>query len=176
MQAYTRAIDALSHRLGQLASWCILAACLICASSAVLRYALNLGSNAWLEAQWYLFATAVMLGAPALLRLNEHVRVDVVYGNLSPKTRAVIDILGLLIFLLPVCWAFTRLALPFVHDAYVGQEHSPSAGGLLRWPFKLMLPLGLVLLALQGVAEVFKRIEYLMGEISLDTHYDRPLQ
>lgn len=173
---YIRLIDALSMRLGQVAAWALGVSCAISAAVAVLRYTLNLGSNAWLEAQWYLFAAAVMLGAPALLRLNEHVRVDVIYGGRSARAKAWIDLLGLLLFLLPVCWVFAEVSVPYVRDAYVQNELSPSAGGLLRWPVKALLPLGFVLLALQGVAEILKRIGFLSGAFDLDTSYERPLQ
>lgn len=176
MQAYIRAADALSHRLGQLAAWCIFLACMTSAANASLRYAFNLGSNAWLEAQWYLFAAAVMLGAPALLRLNEHVRVDVIYGGLGPRTKAVIDLMGLLLFLLPACWVFMTLSYPGALDAFKSHELSPNAGGLVRWPVKAVLPLGFALLIAQGLAEVFRRIEFLLGAITLNTEYERPLQ
>lgn len=176
MQAYIRLMDGLSRALGSIASWALLAACVLSAGNAIIRYAFNLGSNAWLEAQWYLFGLAVFAGAPVLLKLNEHVRVDVIYGGRSPRTKAWIDLLGLLFVLLPVCVVITHLSWPFVFDAWRQNEHSPSAGGLLRWPIKAAIPAGFALLALQGLAEAFKRIRYLQGAQELDLNYERPMQ
>ncbi|RZL03163.1 MAG: TRAP transporter small permease subunit [Rubrivivax sp.] len=173
---FVRGVDALSMRLGQLAAWLLVLACAISAGNALIRYTFNLGSNAWLEAQWYLFGAAVFLGAPALLKLNEHVRVDVVYGSRAPRTQAWIDLLGLVFVLLPVCVITGWLSIHMVQDAYVQQEVSPSAGGLLRWPIKAMIPLGFALLGLQTLSEIVKRIAYLRGGYNMDTHYERPLQ
>jgi len=169
-------MDRFSHLLGKLSAWLVLIACAISALNAIVRYSFNIGSNAWLELQWYLFAGTVYFGAPLLLKLNEHVRVDVIYGGRSGKTQAWIDLLGLLIFFMPVCVAMVLLSLNFVHDSYNQHEMSSSAGGLLRWPVKLMIPLGFALLTLQGVSEIIKRIGYLKGTYNMDTHYERPLQ
>ncbi|TBO32361.1 TRAP transporter small permease subunit [Aquabacterium lacunae] len=176
MQAFIRLIDGLSRALGVLAAWALLLACAISAGNAVLRYAFSIGSNAWLEAQWYLFALAVMAGAPMLLRLNEHVRVDVVYGGREPRTRAWIDALGLLFVLLPVCALVVHLSWQFALDSYHQHELSPSAGGLIRWPVKMAIPVGFALLALQGLAEFFKRVQYLRGQGVDLPQYERPLQ
>lgn len=176
MRAYIRLMDGVSHWLGVLAAWALLAACVISGGNAVIRYCFNLGSNAWLEAQWYLFALAVFAGAPLLLKLNEHVRVDVVYGGRSARTKAWIDALGLLFVLLPVCAVVIHLSLPFVADSWHQQEHSPSAGGLLRWPAKALIPAGFAVLALQGLAEFFKRVNYLRGQSDMNAQYERPLQ
>lgn len=176
LRGFIAAVDALSLALGRLAAWLVLAACALCATNALLRYGFNLGSNAWLELQWYLFAGTVMLGAPALLQRNEHVRVDVLYARRSGRAKAWTDLLGLLFFLLPVCAVMVLLSWHFVNDAVVQHEVSSSPGGLLRWPVKLLIPLGFALLALQGVAEVVKRIGFLRGRYDMDTHYDRPLQ
>lgn len=176
IQAYIRLMDALSRVFGGLSAWALLLACCVSAGNALVRYALNQGSNAWLEAQWYLFGAAVFLGAPMLLKLNEHVRVDVIYGTREPRTRAWIDLVGLIVVLLPVCAVCAWLCWPMVHDAYVQHEVSPSAGGLLRWPVKAAIPAGFVLLGLQGLAEVGKRVGYLRGTFNMDTHYERPVQ
>ena len=132
--------DRVARACGVLAAWALLLACLISAGNATLRYTFSLGSNAWLEAQWYLFGLAVFAGAPLLLRLNEHVRVDVVYGGRSPRTKAWIDLLGLALVLLPVCVVTAWMAWPFAVESYLQQEHSPSAGGLLRWPPQCAFP------------------------------------
>ena len=140
------------------------------------RYAFSLTSNAWLELQWYLFSATVFFGAPHILKLNEHVRVDVLYGGRPPRTKAWIDLLGLLVFYMPVCIALVYLSLNFVGDSWRQNEYSSSSGGLLRWPVKLLIPVGFVLLCIQGLSEIAKRIGYLAGSYNMDTHYDRPLQ
>jgi TRAP-type mannitol/chloroaromatic compound transport system permease small subunit len=176
MQSYIRLMDTVSRWAGAAGAWALLIACFISAGNATLRYAFSIGSNAWLEVQWYLFGFAVFAGAPMLLRLNEHVRVDVVYGGLRPRTKAWVDLLGILFVLLPTCCIVTWLAWPFVEAAYQQQEVSASAGGLIRWPIKLAVPAGFVLMALQGVSELFKRIAFLCGDNRFDQHYERPLQ
>lgn len=176
MQNYIRLMDAVSRWAGVAAAWALLLACFISAGNATLRYAFNIGSNAWLEVQWYLFGLAVFAGAPMLLRLNEHVRVDVIYGSLQPRTKAWIDLLGLLFVLLPICGIVAHLSWPFALQSYVQQEVSPSAGGLLRWPIMAAIPCGFGLLGLQAVAELFKRVGYLRGSFEVDLHYERPLQ
>jgi len=176
MQTYIRWMDTLSRWFGVLASCALFAACMISAGNAVLRYSLNIGSNAWLEVQWYLFGIAVFAGAPMLLKLNEHVRVDVIYGGRSPRTKAWIDLIGLSCVLLPLCAVLAWQAWPFVVESFQQHELSPSAGGLIRWPIKAALPVGFGLLAMQGLAEIFRRIDFLRGRVELDIHYERPLQ
>jgi TRAP-type mannitol/chloroaromatic compound transport system permease small subunit len=171
-----RAIDAINARLGRIAVWLVLLSCAISAGNAISRYAFDVSSNAWLELQWYLFAGMVLLGAPFVLSVNGHVRVDVLYGRAAPRTRAWIDLLGLLLFLLPTAALVAYVAWPFFLESYRGGETSGNAGGLLRWPVKLLLPVGFGLLVLQAVAEVVKRIAYLRGLITLDAHYEKPLQ
>lgn len=176
MTLYIRCFDGLSRWLGILAAWALLLACVISAGNAVLRYSLDIGSNAWLEAQWYLFGLGVFAGAPMLLKLNEHVRVDVLYGGRSDRAKAWIDALGILLVLLPVCALVVHLSSHFVLDSFHQQEHSPSAGGLLRWPIKAAIPAGFVLLGLQGLAEFFKRVIFLRSGERLNPQYERPLQ
>jgi TRAP-type mannitol/chloroaromatic compound transport system, small permease component len=174
--AWVRAIDRINDFAGSLAKWALLAACLISGLNAIVRYSFGYSSNAWLEVQWYLFAVGVMLGAPQVLRLNEHVRVDVFYGNLKPRRQVWVDLLGLVLFLVPVMGLFALLSWPMFTDLYASGEVSPNAGGLIRWPVMLTLPLGFTLLVLQGVAEISKRILWLKGRYSMDTHYEKPLQ
>jgi TRAP-type mannitol/chloroaromatic compound transport system permease small subunit len=171
-----RAIDALNARLGRVAVWLVLAACAVSAGNAVSRYVFDLSSNAWLELQWYLFTGMVMLGAPHVLNINGHVRVDVLYGRRPPRTKAWIDLLGLVFFLLPMTLVAALMAWPFFLESYAIGEVSGNAGGLLRWPVKLLFPVGFALLTLQGLSEVIKRVAYLRGLIALDAHYERPLQ
>jgi TRAP-type mannitol/chloroaromatic compound transport system permease small subunit len=169
-------IDAVSRTAGALATAAVLAACLISAGNAVSRYALGLTSNAWLEAQWYLFASIAMLGAAETLRRGAHVRVDLVYALASERGRVWIDLFGLVLFLLPGMVLFAWLSWPYFWESWVRNEISNNPGGLLRWPAKLLLPIGFTLVALQGVAEIVKRIAALRGAYTLDTTYNRPLQ
>ncbi|QPF74314.1 TRAP transporter small permease subunit [Roseateles sp. DAIF2] len=174
--ALARWIDALNDRFGAIAKWAVLAACLISAANAVVRYALDYSSNALLEIQWYLFAGAVMLGASQVLRLNEHVRVDVLYGRYPTRMKVWVDLLGLLFFLLPVMVAMLYLSWPMFVRMYETGEMSNNAGGLIRWPVMLLIPLGFGLLILQGLSEAIKRIGWLAHKFDMDTHYERPLQ
>ena len=173
---FAQAIDWLSDRFGDIAKWTVLAACLISAGNAAVRYALNIGSNAMLEIQWYLFAGCVMFGAAQVLRVNEHVRVDVLYGLYPTRTKVLVDLFGLIFFLLPAMGTIAWLSVPYMVNMYVTGETSSNAGGLIRWPVMATIPLGLGLLMLQAVSEIIKRIGWLMHVHEMDTHYERPLQ
>ena len=161
----SRAIDALNERVGHLVYWLVLAAALVSAGNASVRYAFDTSSNAWLELQWYLYSAVFLLCAGYTLLHNEHVRIDVVIGHLPPKLRAWIDLLGGLLFLLPMAIVIMVLAWPVVVESYVRHEYSADAGGLLRWPVKLLIPAGFLLLALQGLSEIIKRALFLAGRI-----------
>lgn len=163
--AFSRLIDTVNERIGRAAAWLVLAAVLVSAGNAAARYALGLGSNAWLEVQWYLFSAMFLLGAAWTLARDEHVRVDVLAARLSSRRRAWIDIAGGIFFLLPVVLIIAWHAWPMFVQSFTGKEISADAGGLLRWPVKLLIPAGFALLALQGVSEVVKRIAFLRGEI-----------
>jgi len=169
-------IDALNERVSKLAVWLVLLSCLVSAGNALIRYTLDISSNAWLELQWYMFAGIVMLGAAYTLKANEHVRVDVVYGRLQPRTRAWIDLLGMILFLMPASILIMKMSWPFFWESLSQHETSPNAGGLLRWPVKIVIPVGMGLIALQGLSEIIKRIGYLRGIYNMDTHYERPMQ
>lgn len=169
-------IDTLNERVGRLATWAVLLSCLVSAGNATVRYALDASSNAWLELQWYLFAVIVMFGAPYVLKVNEHVRVDVLYGRRSGTGKALVDLLGMIFFLMPMAVLMTWLSWPWFVDSYVLGEVSSNAGGLLRWPVKLTVPIGFALLSLQGVSEIIKRVAFLRGGYSMDTQYERPMQ
>lgn len=158
-------IDAINERLGKATTWLVLVVVLISAGNAVMRYAINWSSNAFLEIQWYLFSAIFLLGAGYTLLHNEHVRIDIVSGRLSPKTRAWIDVFGILLFLFPMAYLFVRLGWPFFMVSYTEGELSPNAGGLLRWPVKLLLPVGFFFLLLQGVSELIKRFAFIKGLI-----------
>ncbi|MGV8990830.1 MAG: TRAP transporter small permease subunit [Thiobacillus sp.] len=165
--ALARWIDALTERVGRLSIWLVLFATLISAGNALARYALGESSNAWLEIQWYLFGAMFLLAAGYTLKHNGHVRIDILYNRFGPRGQAWIDLIGGLLFLLPMALLLAWLAWPMFFEAWQTQEHSPDAGGLLRWPVKLLLPLGFGLLALQGVAEIIKRLGVLSGHLVL---------
>jgi TRAP-type mannitol/chloroaromatic compound transport system permease small subunit len=169
-------VDKASQQFGHLAALAVLAAALISAGNAFIRYGLDISSNGWLEIQWYLFAATVMLGAPLVLKLNEHVRVDIFYGQLKGNTPVYIDLLGLVVFLLPVMVALTYLSFPLFLKMLLTNEMSSNAGGLIRWPAMLLLPLGFAWMFLQGVSEIIKRVAYLQGKFEMDTHYEKPVQ
>jgi len=171
-------IDALSRRVAQAASWLVLFACLISAGNAASRYLFNASSNAWLEIQWQMFAGIFLLGAAYVLKLNEHVRVDLFYGSRSERAKLWIDVIGLVFFYFPAILFILYLAWPFFLLSFRSGEHSSNAGGLLLWPVKMLLPLGFALLALQGVSELIKRVAALRGEtaeVEL-VAYEKPLQ
>ena len=173
---FSLAIDWLSERLGRFASLAVLLAALISAGNAFVRYLFDISSNGWLEIQWYLFAGIVMLGAPVVLKFNEHVRVDLIYGKLKGNKPVYVDLFGLIFFLLPVTLLMTYLSWPLLTKMYLMHEMSNNAGGLVRWPAMLMLPLGFAMMSLQGFSEIVKRICYLKGIYQMDTHYEKPVQ
>ena len=160
-----RRIDWLSDRFGDLAKWAVLAACLISAGNATMRFTVNYSSNGLLEIQWYLFAAVFLLCSPYALQKNEHVRIDVLSSRFGPRGLAVIDIIGTVFFLLPMVVLVLWLPIPLVAESYRIGDMSANAGGLIRWPVKILLPIGFAFLALQGVSELIKRIAFLTGRI-----------
>lgn len=174
--AISQHIDRASRVAARVAIWLVLICALVSALNAISRYALDLSSNAWLELQWYMFAGTVLLGAPHLLATNGHVRVDLFYARLNPRQRNWLDLAGLILFLLPFSIFMLTTSWPWFVESWQIQEISSNAGGLLRWPVKLLLPIGFALLIAQGVSEIIKRIAALSGEITLDSHYEKPLQ
>jgi TRAP-type mannitol/chloroaromatic compound transport system permease small subunit len=176
--AFSSFIDIVNEKIGVVCNWLVLIACVVSAGNAMVRYAYDTSSNAWLEIQWYMFAVIVMFGASYTLKRNEHVRVDLFYMTLSRRGQLWIDILGTLVFLLPTCAILGWLSWPFFMQSFAVYEHSSNAGGLIRWPIKLVLPVGFALVALQGLSELIKRVAFL-NEIpveSLEAHYERPTQ
>jgi len=169
-------VDRLNEWIGKFAVWAAFISCVVSAGNATIRYLFHSSSNGWLEVQWYLFSVTVLLGAAVVLKVNEHVRVDVLYGRYSSRVKAWVDLLGLIFFLMPACVLLVWMSWPWFVDAYQTGEMSNNAGGLIRWPVKLLIPLGFGLLGLQGIAEIIKRIAYLYGGYAMDTHYERPLQ
>jgi len=161
----SRFIDAITEFIGHGVYWLTLLAVLISAGNAMIRYALNTSSNAWLELQWYLFSAVFLLcGGYALLH-SAHVRIDVVYSRFKRRTQLYIDVFGTLFFLLPMAILIMYLSWPVFVNAYVGREVSSNAGGLIVWPARLLLPVGFFLLTVQGISELIKRIAILQGLI-----------
>jgi TRAP-type mannitol/chloroaromatic compound transport system permease small subunit len=173
---FSRGIDWINAQFGVVANWLVLFACLISAGNAASRYLFSESSNGWLEIQWYMFAGMVLLGAPYTLKMNEHVRVDLVYGMVSERTRIWIDIIGGLLFLLPICLILTYFTWPWFVESFVGNEGSSNAGGLIRWPVKLLLPVGFALMALQGLSEIIKRVAAIEHLTDEEFKYEKPLQ
>jgi len=174
--ALSRGIDALNEKLGWIADWLVLLSCLISAANAFSRYAFSISSNAWLEIQWYMFGALVLLGASYTLKKNEHVRVDIVYSNISTRKQIWVDIIGGVLFMLPATIILAYLSWPVFYNSWEIGEVSTNAGGLVRWPIKIFLPIGFALLSLQGVSEIIKRVAILRGHMKADLHYERPLQ
>src|SRR4030081_994272 len=174
--ALSGVIDAGNEKRGVVADALVLLSCLISAANAFSRYAFSIRSNAWLEIQWYMFGALALLGASYTLKKNEHVRVDIVYSNVSTRTQIGIDIFGGILFLLPATLIMAYLSWPIFYNAWAHGEISGNAGGLIRWPIKIFLPIGFALLSLQGISELIKRIAMLTGHMKADLHYERPLQ
>jgi len=163
--ALSRAIDKLNERIGMTVSWLVLAAVLISAANAVVRKAFNVSSNSFLEIQWYLFSVVFLFCAGYTLLRNQHVRIDVIAGRLSPQAQAWIDILGTIFFLMPMALTIMWLSWPVFVQAYERHEVSTNAGGLLIWPARLLVPIGFFLLVIQGLSELIKRVAFLKGLI-----------
>ncbi len=161
----SRVIDAINNGVGHLTYWLVLVAVIISAGNATVRYIFSTSSNAWLELQWYLFSAIFLLCAGYTFLKNEHIRIDVVVGRFSKRVHAWIDIFGILFFLFPMAILIMVLSWPMVVSSYDIHEMSNNAGGLLRWPVKLLVPVGFALLVLQGVSELIKRIAFLFGLI-----------
>jgi TRAP-type mannitol/chloroaromatic compound transport system permease small subunit len=162
---FSRAVDAVNAFVGRWVIWLILASTLISAINALVRKVFNIGSNAYLEVQWYLFAAAFLLAAGFTLLNGEHVKIDVISSRLSKRGQIWIDVFGFIFFLTPVCLAILWFGTPFFLQGYRSNEMSSNAGGLIRWPVYLMIPIGFTLLLLQGWSELVKRIAFLRGLI-----------
>lgn len=163
-----RYIDALNRRIGQLMFIFVLAMILIGVYNATVRYlggfiGANLSSNAYLELQWYLFGAVFMLGAAYTLQQDGHVRVDILQSRLSPRGKAWIDLIGIIVFMLPFCAMVFWLSLPWVASSWHVLETSPNPGGLVRYPIKTVVPITFILLFLQGLSQLIKAIAVLRG-------------
>ena len=162
---FSGAIDTLSAAIGKAAAWCVLFSVVICTVNAVVRYSINLSSNGWLEVQWYLNSAMFLLVAAYALKQNAHVRIDVIAGKLSPRAQAWIDIFGGLFMLLPAAAIIAWYSIPSLVNSIELHEMSSDNGGLVRWPVRLLIPVAFVLLGLQGISEIIKRVAFLRGLI-----------
>lgn len=131
----------------------------------MVRYSLHIGSNAWLEIQWYLFSAIFLLAASHTLRRNEHVRIDILAGKLPQRVQVAIDIVGFSIFVLPMCFIVVTYSVPYVMESFAADEISMNAGGLTVWPVKVLIPISFVMLFAQGVSEIIKRIGFLFNMV-----------
>lgn len=163
LQGLSRGIDAVNEQVGNWVKWFILISVLVSAGNATSRYALGIASNAWLELQWYLFAATYMLCAGYTLKKNEHVRIDLLSSKLRPETRNWIDVFGLVVFIMPVTAYISLQSIPNFIEAFNNNEVSQNAGGLIRWPLRILVPVGFALLFLQSLSELIKRIAFLKG-------------
>ncbi len=163
--ALSRQIDRMNESIGKLVYWLVLVAVLISAGNAVMRYSINYSSNSLLEIQWYLFAAVFLLCAPYTLLRNEHIRIDVVVARFGRRTLSWIDVFGTIFFLLPMTLIIMYLSWPMFWQSLISGERSSDAGGLIRWPAKILVPIGFALLSLQGLSELIKRIAFLKGLI-----------
>lgn len=161
--ALSRAIDRVNEFIGKWVGWLILVSILISATNAVIRKVFNMSSNAWLEAQWYLFGAAFLLAAAYTLKQNEHIRIDIVYGMWSRRTQHWIDLLGHLLFLMPFVLLMIYYFVPYFLLSYRTGEVSTNSGGLIIWPAKSFLLIGFTLLGLQGISEIIKKIAVMLG-------------
>ena len=174
--AVSTAIDWLNEKIGSVCNILVLAACIVSAVNAMIRYAFSYSSNSWLETQWYMFAVVVMFGASYTFKRNEHVRVEILYLMLSERGQLWLDLIGTLVFLIPACLLLSYLSWGMFYNSIIIGEMSNNAGGLLRWPIKFVLPAGFLMVALQGISEVIKRAAALRGEVTIDAKYERPTQ
>ena len=165
----SRAIDSMNERIGKTMAWAIVVAILVSAINAIIRRVFGVSSNAWLELQWYLFGAVFMLCASWTLKVNEHIRIDIISNRLSKRTRDIIDLLGHFLFLLPFLGVMVWLSIPYFEKSYLSGEVSSNAGGLLIWPAKGLILLGFISLSIQWVSEVIKRIAVMRGDI-VDEH------
>jgi TRAP-type mannitol/chloroaromatic compound transport system permease small subunit len=174
----SRGIDAVTTAIGRNVAWLIVAAAVIGAVYAAVRKLFATGSNAWLEIQWWMFAVAFLLAAPWTLKVNEHIRIDIVSSRLTRRSRDIIELIGHVFFLIPSAAMIAYTSWYFFLSSYAQNEQSSNFGGLPQWPIKAIIPVAFALLLLQGLSELIKRIAImrgdLAGEASPEAHH-RPL-
>ena len=174
--AFSDGVDRLTEAIGQALKWLVLGASLVSAGNALFRYTFHNSSNAWLEIQWYMFGAMFLLAAGYALKHEEHVRVDVIFSRLTPQQQAWVDVVGTILFLMPAAILIGWMSIPSLVNSFRIGEMSSDAGGLLRWPMKATIPLGFGLLALQGVAEIIKKLAVATGVREPGKAYEKPVQ
>jgi TRAP-type mannitol/chloroaromatic compound transport system permease small subunit len=174
--ALADAIDWATEYLGQWLKWLVLFSSLVSAFNALMRYTIHYSSNAWLEIQWYMFGAMFLLAAGYALKHEEHVRVDVFFSRMTPKQQAWLDVFGGIFFLMPMALIIAWMSIPMVVNSIHIMEHSSDPGGLIRWPIKIIIPIGFLLLAIQGVAEIIKKFAVATGIREPGRAYERPVQ
>jgi len=174
--AITDVIDRLTEELGQWLKWLVLFSSGISAFNALMRYSIHYSSNAWLEIQWYMFGAMFLLAAGYALKHEEHVRVDIFFSQMTPRQQAWLDVFGGIFFLMPMALIIAWMSSPMVVNSFRIWEHSSDPGGLLRWPIKIVIPIGFILLAIQGVAEIIKKFAVATGMRAPGKAYERPVQ
>jgi TRAP-type mannitol/chloroaromatic compound transport system permease small subunit len=157
-------IDDINLRVGKAVTWLVLLVVVISAGNAVMRFTIDWSSNGFLEIQWYLFSAVFLLSAGYVLLKNEHIRIDIIAGRLSPRAQNWIDVFGILVFMMPMVLITLYLSWQVFTLAWTSNEMSPNPGGLIRWPVRLLMPVGFFLLLLQGVSELIKRLAFLTGK------------
>lgn len=160
----SRLIDGMTNLIGRAMMWFLLATTLISASNAIVRKVFNVSSNGFLEIQWYLFAAVFMLGSGYAFLKNAHVRIDFISSKFSDRGRNIVDVIGIVAFVFPLCYLMIKLSWPVFENAWVSGEMSSNAGGLIRWPVYGVIPLGFTILAIQAVSELIKRLAFLTGD------------
>lgn len=161
----SRYIDKINEKIGITVKWALLAAVVVCTANALVRYSFHIGSNAWLEIQWYLFSAMFLLSASYTLKCNEHIRIDVIASRFSKRTQAWIDILGFMIFVIPMSLILIKYSVPYFYNSFLSHEMSPNAGGLLIWPAKALIPISFLMLLFQGISEIIKRVGFIMNMV-----------
>lgn len=162
--ALSRLIDGITSLVGKAMMYFLLATTLISAGNAIIRKLFNTSSNAWLEIQWYLFAAVFMLGSGYAFLKNAHVRIDFISSKFTARGRNIVDVIGILVFVFPLCYMMINLSWPVFSNAWDSGEMSSNAGGLIRWPVYALIPAGFTLLAVQSISELIKRVAFLMGQ------------
>src|SRR5262245_31852641 len=173
---FADAVDRLDERVGQALKWLVLFSSVISAGNALMRYSIHYSSNAWLEIQWYMFGAMFLLAAGYALKHEEHVRVDVFFSMMTPRQQAWLDVFGGILFLMPTAIIIAWMSIPMVTNSIHRWEYSSVRGGLLRWPIKIMIPIGFIFLAVQGVAEIIKKYAVATGVRAPGKQYERPVQ
>ena len=161
----SQGIDAFTKWVGKRLAWLIMVAVVVATVNAIIRKSFDVSSNSWLELQWLLFSIVFLLCAPWTLLDNEHIRIDIISNMMKKRTRNWIDVVGHAFFLVPLCIVMIITGGPFFMRSVEVNEQSSNAGGLPQWPAKSLIIVGFILLLVQGISELIKRIAVMRGLI-----------